>query len=132
MSMDEQRFWQLVLSGFFILAVVVAVRLHRVAAPYGRHNQRPMWGPQVSSLLGWLIMEVPASVAPMILFLVAGRRDPVLWTFFVLWQLHYFYRAFIYPLRRRGGVPTMPLLVALSGLLFNLLNTYLKVLDLNI
>jgi len=126
MRLDEHRLWQLVLYGFFALALVVTARLRSQAAPYGRHNQRGSWGPQVSSLLGWLIMEVPASVAPMVLFLIGGRRDSVLWTFFVLWQLHYFHRAFIYPLRRRGGVPTMPLLIALSGLVFNLLNTYLN------
>ena len=126
MRFDEQTFWQGVLTGFFVLAGIVALRLRSVAAPYGRHNQRPIWGPQVSSLLGWLMMEVPASIAPMILFLVGGRRDAVLWTFFVLWQFHYFYRAFIYPVRRRGGVSTMPLVIALSGLVFNLLNTYLN------
>jgi hypothetical protein len=58
--------------------------------------------------------------------LFGHRRDAVIWTFFVIWQIHYFNRAFIFPFRRRGGAPTMPLLIALSGLSFNLLNTYLN------
>ena len=124
--MTEQTFNRLLLWGFFILAIFVVAALQRRTAPYGRHNQGQGWGPQVSSLAGWLIMEVPASVAPLALFLIGERRDAVIWTFFVLWQLHYFHRAFIFPFRRRGGAATMPLLIALSGLLFNLLNTYLN------
>lgn len=126
MQTDELRFWQLLLTGFFVAAIFVVLALRFITVPYGRHNQRRSWGPQVGSLLGWLIMEVPASVAPMVFFLLGDRRDSVIWTFFVLWQLHYFNRAFIYPLRRRGGATTMPLLIALFGLIFNLLNTYLN------
>ncbi len=124
--MDEPRFFQLLLRGFFIAAALVVFALRFITVPYGRHNPRGSWGPQVSSLAGWLIMEVPASLAPLLLFFVGQRRDAVVWTFFVIWQIHYFNRAFIFPFRRRGGAPTMPLLIALFGLTFNLLNTYLN------
>jgi protein-S-isoprenylcysteine O-methyltransferase Ste14 len=114
------------LSVYPIAAVVIAAMLLFITVPYGRHNTRGGWGPQVKSLTGWLIMEVPASLAPLVLFAIGERRDPVTWVFLILWQLHYAYRAFVFPFRRRGGVAQMPLLIALMGLFFNFMNTYLN------
>jgi steroid 5-alpha-reductase/3-oxo-5-alpha-steroid 4-dehydrogenase 1 len=61
-----------------------------------------------------------------VLFVVGERRDLVTVVFLLIWQLHYVNRAFIFPFRRRGGVATMPLAIAASGLFFNLLNGYLN------
>ena len=63
--------------------------------------------------------------APLALFLLSDRRDTVLWVFTLIWQLHYFHRAFVFPFRRRGG-GTMPLAIALTAVVFNLGNAYLS------
>lgn len=116
------------LRGFFVLALVVFALLLLITVPYGRHNEkrRPGWGPQIGSLFGWLLMEIPASVVPVYFLCIGARRDAVLWVFFAIWQVHYFNRAFVFPFRRRGGAKTMPLVISLSGLLFNGLNAYLN------
>lgn len=129
--MHELEVYSALCAGYPFAAVIVALLLLFITVPYGRHNAHgpPSWGPQIGSRLGWLIMEVPASLVPLLLFFLpalGGRREAVTWLFMLLWQLHYGNRAFIFPFRRRGGVATMPLLIALMGLTFNLLNTYLN------
>ena len=125
--MSELRLYDVLLYGFIAAALVTMVYLSRVTAPYGRHS-RGGFGPRINATLGWVLMEAPASLAPFILFLLADRqhqRNPVLITMLALWQLHYVYRSFIFPFRRRGGAP-MSLLIPLSGIGFNLGNAYLN------
>jgi protein-S-isoprenylcysteine O-methyltransferase Ste14 len=128
--MGELRFYHALVLGYPVLAGVVAMLLLFITVPYGRHNtgagKKSGWGPQVGSRFGWLLMEVPASLAPIFFFALGERRDALTWVFLFLWQLHYVHRAFIFPFRRRGGVASMPLLIALLGLLFNLINAYLN------
>jgi len=47
------------------------------------------------------------------------------WVFLALWEIHYLYRAFVYPFRRRAP-GAMPLVVVAAGMLFNLVNGYLN------
>jgi hypothetical protein len=126
--MQELQIYSAMLFAYPFVAIVVALLLLFITVPYGRHNSggRPGWGPQIGSRSGWLLMEVPASLAPIALFALGDRHDVVIWIFLFLWQAHYAHRAFIFPFRRRGGVTNMPLLIALLGLLFNLINTYLN------
>src|SRR5262249_36820855 len=44
---------------------------------------------------------------------------------FGLWELHYLYRSFVYPLLQRDARP-MPLFIALSGAGFNVVNAWLN------
>jgi protein-S-isoprenylcysteine O-methyltransferase Ste14 len=46
--------------------------------------------------------------------------------FLLLWELHYFQRAYIFPFRRRGGEKPMPILVAAMGFIFTATNSYLN------
>src|SRR3569832_516326 len=123
--MTEHGFFQGLLYSYIGLAVVVALSLMFVAAPYGRHS-RAGWGPQISCTLGWVLMEAPASLAPILLFFVGERYDLVLLLFLLIWQTHYVHRAFVFPFRRRGGAATMPLMVAVMAIVFNLGNAYLN------
>jgi len=123
-SITESQFYWGLLGSFWILAALTAINLLWRSAPYGRY-QRQGWGPNIGATLGWVLMEAPASLAPLVLFLASPRRDTVLWTFLLIWQLHYFHRAFVFPFRRRGG-GTMPLLIPLFAIVFNLGNAYLN------
>jgi protein-S-isoprenylcysteine O-methyltransferase Ste14 len=119
-------FYDALLYGFIVIALCTMPYLFRISAPYGRHS-RGGFGPRINGTVGWLMMEAPASLVPLLLFWLAAdrRQDPVLLTFLLLWQLHYLHRAFIFPFRRRSNA-AMPILIPLSGILFNLGNTYLN------
>ena len=53
------------------------------------------------------------------------RFDPVILTFFIFFQIHYFQRAFVFPLLLTGK-SKMPLAIMSMGILFNLLNGYMQ------
>ena len=53
------------------------------------------------------------------------RFEPVILTFFLFFQIHYFQRAFIFPLLLTGK-SKMPLAIMSMGILFNLLNGYMQ------
>jgi protein-S-isoprenylcysteine O-methyltransferase Ste14 len=107
------------------LAPVTFVALLGLNAPYGRHTRRG-WGPTMSTRWMWVVMESPASVGFVLLYF-AGIRALALVPLVLLglWQLHYVHRTFIYPLRIRPARRT-PVVVALLGMLFQLLNSYVN------
>jgi len=110
----------------FGLAAVTAVALLFVVAPYGRH-QRTGWGPTLTSRLGWVIMECPASIGFAAIFAFgAHRSDAVPLVLLGLWQLHYLQRTFVYPLRIREGRKRIPLLIVTLGFSFNGLNAWVN------
>lgn len=103
------------------IAVATAVLLLKVAAPYGRHA-RPGWGPTIPHRVGWIVMETVSPIALLVSVAVAGGSG---WhaAFLVgLWLLHYANRAVVYPLRARWSDRRMPVLVAASAVLFNVVN----------
>lgn len=120
----EPEFYSGLLVAFWVLAGLTAVSLLFRTAPYGRYTRKG-YGLLIGDTLGWVLMEAPASVLPALFFFWGPRRDTVLWVFLLLWQLHYFHRAFIFPFRRRGG-GTMPLLIVAMAVVFNLGNAYLN------
>jgi 3-oxo-5-alpha-steroid 4-dehydrogenase 1 len=114
------------LVGWLALAVLVFVVLLFVAAPYGRYL-RPGWGPVVSARVGWFVMEIPAVLAMAALYGASPRwREPAAFAFFLLWQLHYVPRAVIDPLRARHGAKALPVVIALMGACFNVVNGWLQ------
>jgi protein-S-isoprenylcysteine O-methyltransferase Ste14 len=107
---EREIFWTLTwaLLGFSAVGFVV---LMLIPAPYGRFVRRG-WGPQIPARVGWVAMEAPAVVVFAITFFSGQHwRDAAPLALFALWQLHYVYRAFVYPFRMRGS-KTMTLLVA--------------------
>ncbi|HMK72786.1 MAG TPA: DUF1295 domain-containing protein [Myxococcaceae bacterium] len=108
------------------LAVVTVVSVRLVPAPYGRHA-RPGWGPTVPERAGWLVMESPAVLWFAGVYLAGSQRSlPAPLVLLGLWQLHYLYRAFIFPFRLRTTGRRMPLLVAVLAFTFNLLNGFIN------
>lgn len=124
-EVEQSVFPYLVLAGF-ISAPIVFFSLFFVTAPYGRHS-RPGWGPMISSRIGWVIMESVAVVSFAGFFIMGtGLRGGVVWVFFVLWQVHYVHRAFIYPFRMRNSGKRNPVAIVLMAVVFNVYNGYLN------
>lgn len=114
---------------FFILmtlvAVIVFIALFYVDAGYGKfYNSK--WGPAIDNKLGWVLMESPVFVLMALLYAFSDVRGQLVPTIFlILFELHYFNRSFIFPLRLRGK-SKMPLSIILMGVLFNSLNAAMQ------
>ncbi len=123
--MSERATFDAVLWSFVALGAITFLVLLLVPAPYGRHVRRG-FGPSVGSTAGWVAMEATAALVPPVIFLRApGPLGPVPWVFLALWEVHYVYRAFVYPFRRRDA-GAMPALVVAMGMAFNLANGWLN------
>jgi protein-S-isoprenylcysteine O-methyltransferase Ste14 len=125
--MSEHTFYTVTLVTYLVLAALTFPLLLVVAAPYGRYADRSWQGPTLDNRLAWLVMEAPAAIVFALCFVFGAARDTTLArVFFLLWQSHYAYRAFIYPFTLRGRGKRMPLLIAASAFVFNVANGYLN------
>lgn len=107
------------------LAALTIVSLVFVSAPYGRH-ERKGWGPRIGGRLGWVLMELPASLLWLAIYLFGAHAleaAPIV--LLLLWQSHYAHRAFVYPLTLERASP-MPAVVVALGASFNVLNAYVN------
>ena len=108
-----------------IAAAIVFFALYFIDAGYGMMYTK-RWGPAIDNRLGWVIMESPVFFTMCLLWWCSDRRaDTVPLIFFILFQLHYFQRSFIFPLLIKGK-SKMPLAIILSGITFNLLNALMQ------
>jgi 3-oxo-5-alpha-steroid 4-dehydrogenase 1 len=124
--MNETAIFRYLLMTWFGIATAVFITLFFFTAPYGRHTTRK-WGRTVTSRWGWISMEYASPLVFALCYVLGPHRDTIPEIIFlVLWEAHYIHRAFIYPLRLRGGDRPMPLAVIGPGLLFNAVNSYLN------
>lgn len=124
--MTELEFHRLLVWAMLGAAPVTFLYLFRRTAPYGRHYQGSGWGPDITSKVGWVVMEWPAVLFFLSVYLqgeAASSVVPLL--FLTMWQAHYVHRTFIYPFRTRS-VGYTPLFVIMTGLAFNLVNAYVN------
>ena len=124
--MFELPIYNICVFSMFILAALTFLALTKVTAPYGRH-ERSGWGPRIPNKFGWVLMELPAILA-FFIFYFQGKNsfEAVPLIFFFLWQLHYFYRTFVFPFLTRTEGKKMPLLIALIGALINTFNAFIN------
>lgn len=125
MELFQPECFNIFLSVMALTAVVVFVALHFVEAGYGVMYTR-RWGVTVNNRIGWILMEAPVFVAMALLWWFSGRRTetaPVV--MFLLFELHYFQRSFIFPLMIKGK-GKMPLSIILMGVVFNTLNAFMQ------
>ncbi len=124
--MGESELFDAAVALEFGLAALTVVLLIFVTAPYGR-AVRAGWGPSMPSTLGWVLMESPPVLLWLLIFSQGQHRAELLPLVLLgLWQLHYVHRAFIYPFRMRMAGKTMPVVIALSAVAFNVLNAYVN------
>lgn len=104
-----------------IIALVVFIALFYIRAGYGMFRTAK-WGWSVNNKLAWILMESPVFFVMFWLwsFSGVGFRTPQ-YLFFLLFQLHYLQRSFIFPLMMKGK-SRMPLAIVAMGITFNVLN----------
>ena len=107
-----------------VLAVIVFIALFFVKAGYGIFQSR-QWGISLPNKVGWVLMECPAFLMMLFFWLQSpARSSSVLLSFFLLFELHYFQRSFIFPMLMKGK-SRMPIAITAMGVLFNVINTFL-------
>lgn len=111
------------------LGIMVFICLFFFKAGYG-YLSTSNWGPKINNKTAWVLME-----APSFLFLLyytlryafsgveAVNCNIVLYFIAGLFLLHYFQRAFIFPLLMRGH-STMPIAIMAMGMVFNTANSW--------
>jgi 3-oxo-5-alpha-steroid 4-dehydrogenase 1 len=110
----------------FISAPVVLVLLVFFNAPYGRYARKG-WGPTVTARLGWILMEAPSALIVAFTALAQGARlHPVAILLLGLWEVHYVYRACVFPFLMRRSARRFPLSVILFAWIFNGMNAYVN------
>lgn len=106
------------------LAPVVFICLQRISAGYGVMRTKA-WGPAIDNRAGWVLMEAPAFVAMLAIWLSSSRRaDAAPVVMCALFLLHYFQRSFVFPMLIRGR-SKMPLSIIAMGFIFNTINAYM-------
>jgi len=124
--MTPDRWYLYGLVALLVAGAVSFVALLRIAAPYGRYA-RPGWGPTLPARLGWVLQELPA---PLVFAFVFFRGDhafrAVPLVFLCMWELHYVYRTFVYPLRQSSSAARMPVTTVTLAIAFNALNASLN------
>ena len=119
----------IMMTAMALLAVVVYIALFHFKAGYG-YLSTANWGPKINNRAAWVIMEAPAfcfllfySVRFGLSGIDTGNDKMVLYTMAGLFLIHYFQRAFIFPLLMRGN-GKMPIAIMSMGMIFNTLNSY--------
>lgn len=124
--MTETQIHSYLVLATIALAGLTFVTLLHTDAPYGRHL-RPGWGPTMPARAGWIVMESPAVLLFAGIYFVGDHAfATVSLAFLFLWQFHYVYRCFIFPLRIREAGKRMPVAIAAMGFGFNCLNAYIN------
>lgn len=112
----------------FLLCIspIILITLLFVTAPYGRHSQSG-WGIKMDNRMAWIIMELPAVLAILGVYLYYRNAiHPASVIFIIIWQWHYIYRTFYFPFRLKKTNRSFPVLLVLFAIIFNIINGYLN------
>lgn len=124
-SLFQPEYFNAFLITMAAVAAIVFVALHFVNAGYGIMYTR-RWGPAVSNRIGWILMEAPVFVLMIILWALSERRtEAAPFVMFLIFELHYFQRSFVFPFLIKGK-SRMPLSIILMGAVFNTLNALMQ------
>ncbi|MBO4440822.1 DUF1295 domain-containing protein [bacterium] len=107
----------------FVSGVFTWISLYFVTAGYGRFGSKK-WGPAVNPRLGWLLMESPVVILP-IVFACLGKVNAVTGVMLGIWLSHYVQRDLIYPFLIKNGAK-MPFSIIAMSLFFNLMNGFIN------
>ena len=98
----EQGTFQLFLGAMSIIALFVFIALYFVKAGYGMFRTAS-WGISINNKLAWMLMEAPVFIVMLLLWWNSARYNSIVpLIFFLLFQLHYLQRAFVFPFLLKG------------------------------
>ncbi len=118
MNLETFHLFLWIMSG---IALVVFVSLYFVKAGYGIFRT-PSWGFSINNKVAWMLMESPVFVVMLVLWACSGVGFALpQFLFFLLFQLHYFQRSFVFPFLLKGK-SRMPVAIMAMGIVFNVLN----------
>ncbi len=112
-----------ILIPWTILGLLTFIILLKVSAPYGKFSS-DSWGPSMSFKWGWMIQEIVSPIIFSISFLCVGGDDKgIAWIFFIIWNVHYFNRSILFPLRQKQA-DKCPVAIVLFAIFFNVINGF--------
>ncbi len=117
--------YKIVLIALFASSGATFILLTFVRAPYGRYSRKG-WGPVLPVKAAWIVMETPAVLVIFLFYISGPAKTAPLSVFILLWQLHYLYRTFIYPLLMRGGKKGFPAVLVVMAMVFNGANGFVN------
>lgn len=116
--------YQTILYCWIALAIIIFFVLLKITAPYGRHTTSG-WGPKINNKLAWILMEVPVLIVLLyFVFTSLENQTIVTWTMIGLFCFHYINRTFIFPFRLHTRGKSMPFLIVVFAIFFNLMNGF--------
>lgn len=117
----ELEIFDIFLGAMAVVALIVFVVLYYVNAGYGMFFDKK-WGLPLNNKVAWMLMEAPVFIVMFLFWFFSERRlEAVPLVFFLLFELHYFQRSFVFPFLLKGK-SKMPLGIMCMGVFFNLLN----------
>ncbi len=116
-----QEIFNYLIWGMTAMAVVVFISLYFVRAGYGQFRTK-QWGWSINNKVAWMLMEAPVFLVMLYIWSQAESRwhAPEL-VLFLLFELHYFQRSFVFPWLMTGR-SKMPVAIMLMGVTFNVIN----------
>lgn len=121
-ALHEFNIFLLIMSG---IAAVVFVALYFLKAGYGMFSDS-RWGISLNNKVAWVLMEAPVFIVMALLWWGSERRfETAPLIIFLLFELHYFQRSFVFPFLMKGK-SRMPVSIMLMGVVFNVLNGFMQ------
>lgn len=121
----EQQLFDVLMVAMPLLAIVVFIALFFVKAGYGLFRT-DKWGFSIDNKIAWVCMEAPVFFVMLFLWWCSSVRFEVVPLIcFLLFELHYFQRSFVFPCLMRGK-SRMPVAIMSMGIVFNLLNGFMQ------
>ena len=121
-TLHEFNIFLLIMSG---IAAVVFVALYFLKAGYGMFRDS-RWGISLNNKVAWVLMEAPVFIVMALLWWGSERRfETAPLIIFLLFELHYFQRSFVFPFLMKGK-SRMPVSIMLMGVIFNVLNGFMQ------
>ena len=121
-ALHEFNIFLLIMSG---IAAVVFVALYFLKAGYGMFKDS-RWGISLNNKVAWVLMEAPVFIVMALLWWGSERRfETAPLIIFLLFELHYFQRSFVFPFLMKGK-SRMPVSIMLMGVVFNVLNGFMQ------
>jgi len=118
-------FFNRFLIGMVVAGIAVFFALCFIDAGYGQYIDR-RWGRAISNRVGWVVMEAPVVILFFKYWIFSERAFAITpLVLFLLFNLHYCQRTFVFPLLMRGN-DKMPLSIIAFGMLFNTANAYMQ------